>query len=622
MIDSQNHIELDGVRYRLAQDAQGQHHNVRGEPLRPPNAVTVQGESQQKFQMRPDTLLWTWTDWSGGEGRRKLKFGESDRAWELSSVRAFAEPGHLIPGYHVGITQDNTGASDLALSLTLVQGIQSLYGLDQNAANVYKWDDSLNKWGAATALTGVTNGAGPHAVGDDDNIYWIERSTNDVWSWDGSAAPTKISDTLITAFGYNGMAQTDDYIYVYRPKTGKVWEIAKTGATGIELDSWTETGILRRAPLVSLNGKVYALISQRHQTMIREITPTSAAGEGFGYEIARIEGFMGMSIWAHSGSLFILGKHEDDDDSLERTILYLVPGGEYGSLGSIRPDIALGREIGGTGRMLDHFWVQQKVGTDWPNHCLFQIDSVSGGIAMLGYDDVGDATGEYPGSIATFQGDIFWSTHEDATVKRTMRASSNRYSKDAQAVSPEHDFDLVGEKYLGSLVLGCEPLPADWTLYVDYQTDGSGTWTTGITYTTDGGTGTEVAISTDASTVEFRRLQLRVRFDYTGAGNPTTAPVVTGIEARAASAKKVNVFDLLVDLSDDKGGSYQSRSGASKADSILATCRKDTVLDFKDGYTHRDSGQYDQYDVTVDAFNVILSKPGEGVAAVTLREVV
>jgi len=66
MIDSENHISLDGVKYRLDEAAEGEHYIRAGEPLRPPNAQVVQGETGQKFQMRPDTLLWSITDWSGG----------------------------------------------------------------------------------------------------------------------------------------------------------------------------------------------------------------------------------------------------------------------------------------------------------------------------------------------------------------------------------------------------------------------------------------------------------------------------------------------------------------------------------------------------------------------------
>ena len=91
MIDSVFHVELDGVAYKLAQGAEGAHHNLSGEPLRPPNAVTVQGENSQEFQARPDLLLWNWTDWSEGEGRRKLPFTALGRSGHRNTARDFEE---------------------------------------------------------------------------------------------------------------------------------------------------------------------------------------------------------------------------------------------------------------------------------------------------------------------------------------------------------------------------------------------------------------------------------------------------------------------------------------------------------------------------------------------------
>ncbi|NIT78397.1 MAG: hypothetical protein GWN58_51200, partial [Anaerolineae bacterium] len=202
------------------------------------------------------------------------------------------------------------------------------------------------------------------------------------------------------------------------------------------------------------------------------------------------------------------------------------------------------------------------------------------------------------------------------------RADHSRYPHDSQAISPEHDFDLVSNKFLSSMVLACEPLPADWTVYVDYQLDGDGTWTNAITYTTDNGTGTSVAITTDSSTVEFRRLQMRIRFDYTGAGIASSCPVVNGVEARAVVAEKVQVFQLLLDLSSDQSAGSQSKDGASKVDSFLTTAVKATSVDYRDGYTSPRAGEWDSYDVFVDDYAVILDRPGEGFAAVTLREVI
>lgn len=620
MIDSVHHIELDGTKYRLAESAEGSHHAVRGEPLRPPNAVTVQGESSQEFQPRADMLLWNWSDWSQGEGKRKLKFGEGGRSWQLNGMRAFEEPGHLIPGYYVEVTKDSGGTNPRAHSLALVVGMDTLYGLDTNAANVYTWDGT--KWDAGASLSGVTSGASDTAVGDRDNIYWIERGTNNVWKWSGSGSPTKISNSTIPTSN-TAIAQTADYVYVYHPETAKVYEIPKTGATdGVEIDSWTEGGNYPegRNCITELDGKIYVMVTSKTKTAVREITPSSAAGTGFGAEVSTYHGFEGDAMWAHSGSLFTVGRYQTAEDN--RTVLWDTPNGERGSLGEVREDEIMLTASGGSGRMLDHFWVQEQLNGTQTNHALMQVDSVTGGMSCVAYDEVGDANGEDPQAVVAFDGDVFWSTRHDATTKRIMRARIDQYTISSSAISPEHDFDLASQKYLGSMVLSVEPLPADWTVYLDYQIDNNGTWTNAITYTTDGGTGETVAVSTDSATVEFRILQMRLRAIYTGAGVPTSAPVILAAEARAAVTEKVMVFELLVDLSDDHSAGGQSYDGASKVDNFTASAAKTTVLDFKDGYTTRAVNSYDQYDVVVDSYTVVLDRPGEGIGVLSLRETV
>lgn len=621
-VDSKYHIELDGEGYRLAQDSQGQHHSILGEPLRPPNSVTVQGLTQQTFQLRPDLVVWRISDWSGGEGQRTFDPQNPSRHWELNRVRAFEEPGHLIPGFYVEVTQNDLGGDEQE-TMTLVSGVDKLYGLDQDTGIVHIWDDTLEEWAApGTNLAGVTNGAQVNAVGDNDGVYWIERSSTNVWSWDGSAAPVQLSTGVITS-GANLIEQLGPYVYVYRPASGKVWEIPKSGATnGEEIDTWTESGKFPRGDvgIVALDGRIYVMVSARDKTSIREIVPTTAAGPGYGAEIARIQGFEGSALWAHSGSLFILGRYEETDQN--RTILYLQPGGEYGTLGQIRPGVTMNRGTGGTGRMLDHFWVQQRLnGTD-VNHAVFQIDAVTGGLACVAYDETGDATGEIPIAVIGHRGEIWWSVSTGSTNKRVMRAQPSLYQSDASAITPEHDFDLASAKYLGSLVLSTEPMPADWTVYVDYQKDNDGTWNTGITYSTTSGTGVTTAISTDSTTDEFNTLQLRIRFEYTGAGTPSTAPVVLAVEARAAVSNKVRLWELLLDLSDDHSAGKASESGSDKVDKFLASAIKATVLSYKDGYTSRKGGEFTEYDVTVDSYRVLLDRPGEGVGFIVLREVV
>src|SRR5690606_25477275 len=99
LIDSYHHIELNGVKYRLAEAVEGVHYSEAGEPLRPPNAQVVQGASSTQFQMRPDTLAWKIDDWSGGEGYRRWDPQNPSRMREIYNVDPFTVPGALRPGW-------------------------------------------------------------------------------------------------------------------------------------------------------------------------------------------------------------------------------------------------------------------------------------------------------------------------------------------------------------------------------------------------------------------------------------------------------------------------------------------------------------------------------------------
>ena len=610
-------FELNGVKYMAAEDAEGDHYVEAAEPLRPPNAVTVQGESSQKFQMRADTLLWSITDWSGGENQYKFQSRNPDRVRVLNGVRAFEKPGTLTPGYYIEDTQNN-GGSDLVEDGQLVIGAGALYLLDANTNDAFLWNDSTKRWGSGVALTGVTNGAIRTAIGDNAFIYWNEFSTQDIWKWDGSAAPVLISTAIVDA-NNSHLVSLGPFIYACSSLLGAVWEIAKTGSGTTLIDDFVDdAGVEGLSLATAMDGRIYMAIPNKGGTTVREITPTTAAGTGFGAEISRLPGFVVQSLWSHSGVLYMIGDIGTDEDA----VMYLVPGGTFGTLGLVRIGDDLGRGVGqnnGSG-LLEHYFAMSRTSGSDAQSLLFQVDSVSGGFACIGIDEDGSAKNEEVDSVAVFDGQVFFSGHQDNSTRRVMRASLDRFTKTSFTLSPWHDFELADEKILASLVLSVESLPADWTVEVDYATDNVDTFTGGITYTTTGGKGTKLRISTDASTVKFRTISIRIRMTYTGGGVPTSGPVITGVDVMALVAKPTGVWRIMLDLSDDKSGN-QGHSGAKKIANIRAAKDTQGVVDFKDGYDSRSPNSFTAYDVTVDSYVMLLSHPGEGVVQVTLKEV-
>jgi hypothetical protein len=620
-------VEINGVGYNLAEDAEGDHYALTGEPLRPPNAVTVQGEQRNRFQVRPDVLMWTLTDWSGGEGQIKYSFQAPHRWRELTGVRVFERPGTLQPGYYVEDTQITAGGGDLAIPGVLMEGGSTLFAMPHGDANdtIRVWDDTNEVWDAGTDLATGGEGAVEFGGGDGTAVYWREHNTGDLWKYNGTTL-TKLADTLASSTGAF-VYPLGNYAYDYRPHAGQVYEVAKNGTdsagAGTLIDDFSDDPALAYAEanpshvMAALDGKLYVMVLYHNATAVREITPTSAAGTGFGHEIARIPGFEGRSLSAHSGTLYLTGR---DGSSGHLTVLYLAPGGEYGSLGRVRHETDLGviTSHPAGARMLDHFFVAEN-GNGSGVHGLWQIDAVSGGMAMLAYVEGSDIDGWPIGPVA-HNGDIFWSVQHDATTDRVVRARADQYTINSEAISPWHDFDLADEKILSSLVLSVEAMPANWTVFVDYATGNVDTWTNIITYSTAGGKGTTTAVSTDSSTVKFNTLSIRVRMEYTGAGIPSSAPVVLGVDVRAQVAKQQPVFRLLLDLDDDEGRTPNALSGSKKFTNIKNAADAENVVSFKDGYADRNA--VTEYDVVIDQYAMLLSSSGEGFAAVTLREVI
>lgn len=625
MIDKYHHVEINGVKYRLAEGAEGQHYDLAAESLRPPNAVTVQGENSQKFQVRPDVLLWSLTDWSGGEGQIKYNPQHPNRWRELTGVRVFEEPGTLQPGYYVEDTQDNTGAADMAIDGVLVQAAGQLYLVEAGAAGTnkaYAWNTVTEQWDAADTLTGPTDGAYWNAVGDVDGLYFIEYQTDNIWGWDEATA-TQLDDGLLPLQPFNTLiGDLGQYLYIYHPSAGRVWELLKAGTEPETLidDLGLETSFAGSSQFAPIGGKLYLLVQDGQDATVRAITPTTAAGAGFGNEVARFNNLSAQALWAHSGIIYVYGRLT----SREQGLFYLDPqSGTYGSLGRLRPDTDLFfGSVGAShqnGEFLQHYFAVADTGEDV--EYLYQVDAVSGGMAVVAINEDGDSVGEHVIGAVAHRGDVFWSTYPGSSTKRVMRARSDQYTKSSEVVSPWHDFDLADAKILSSLTLACEALPADWTIYVDYARNGDNTWTNVITYNTTSGVGTTSAVSTDSSTVDFRTLSIRIRMVYGGAGVPTSGPIILGVDVRAQAALKVKKWRLLLDLADSHEQSDQKR-GRQKITNLQTAGDSLNVVSFKDGYYSREPGVSTEYDVVVDQYRIVLDRPEEGIGYVELLEVV
>ncbi len=628
MIDSYHHVTLNGINYRLAEDAEGQHYNQRWRPLRLQTSAVVQGEAG-KFQMRPDILQWSLTDWSGGEGLLVFHEGEGNRYHESHNVDPFDEVGKLKLAKAYEETNDE---GDVALTEigNMTKARDLLHAFDPDNDTVRTWDDANSRWSAETA--NAEGGFGTIwdtsiPAGDHLKAYNKERSQAALWSWNGSTFVEHCTDWGVTA-GEPTIVSIGDYLY-FQANTGvnaKIIEVPKFGTPPVTsktiLDLSNQGSTANLGLLCSGDNALYLAQLNADSTVMYKITPTTANGAGFAEEIMRLKGFRCTSIWYHMGVVFLGGRIGFSGDSREQVVMY-VRGSEVGVLANLRPGTASGGDVWGANEAQSfqraYFVAKYGPGDNTHEWTLFATDLISGAVAGLTVINAGE---DVPiESIITHGGDVFMSKDTQAGTNRIWRTLPSTYvdtsSLTARLDSSVNDFGLKDEKVLLSVRLQCEPLAAGDTIQLLYQINQDAVWTSIGTLTTDSSIGTTFVISTDSSSITFQNLQIRIVPSNTGTTSVT--PVITGVDIFATVARGVTEWQLMLDLSDDQGG--EGVGGAAKISNITAASAVEKVVQFDDGYENREPNDFDGHDVIIEDFDIILSNPGEGIARVTLREV-
>ncbi len=617
-------ITLNGQDYHLDESGEGQHYARSHQPLRPPNAQLVQGEAG-KFQLRPDLLQWSWTDWSSGENQIKIDPSDGGRAYILQNVNPFRRRGELALGYLAVLAQDSTGSSDFAVPGTLVKAYGSLFMVGSAVDDVFEWDGT--KFGAAEDNTSATAASDPNsAIGDQEYLFVHETGTTKIHRRTSGGTWSNHNDQC----GLTGeimMVELGSYVYIWEPLSGKVYEISKATANTATAETEIHNVPINSAInadqflMVAGDNRIYLAVSINGETYIHEIIPSSAAGTGFGTELSKVPGVTAEAVFYAGGTLFFVGYDLLPDDTVgaDRQIFYVDPEGTYGTLGSLRGytetngpstlyPVPAGGRLALSALALPGTWEDESP-TD-VRMSLFEIDQVSGGMAMTGSDGGHLGANEQATSLVYFDGKYFASL---ATKCIYWQHDTTEDGEFGWAVSPANDYGLAGEKILEKIELICSPLPAASNLQVGYSLDG-GAWTDATIVTTTNAVGGALQISTDSATKTFRSLQVRVKITPWG----TAAPVVKSVDVYARVNRRLRVWDLILDLADDTRGGH----GGAKLLTKLAAIGENTVVAFVDRYlSHNDTDGGTSLDVIVDSLAFTLDRPGEGQAHVRLVEV-
>ncbi len=635
MIDSYFHLRLNGVKYRIAEDAEGPGYDKRLTPLLVQTGQTIQGEDS-KGKLRPDILSWSITDWSGGEGLLKFNEEEANRYWLSHNVNVLDEPGKLqiAKSYQITTKQEGGNLVESGM-LTKGRSLLHLFGVDSNV--VRTWDETNLRWNTA-----VVNGVGGFGgaqyedatpTGDFSFVYAKENGVASIWSWDGTTFLEHCSD-LPSASASVAIVGLGDYLYTANVGINAgVTETSKTATplvtsttildlTGQGSDGGVSGGI---GTLVAGDNKLYYMQTNVDETVVWKITPTTANGTGFSEEILRLKGLRATSIWHHMGVVFVGGRIGFDGDARRMVVMY-IRGGEVGVLANLREGVNTAGALvaGPESQAFDtaSFLAKYGPGDNTEEWTLFTVDLISGAVAGSTVFDITDDTPIT--SLATHNGHVFFSKGSGVATKNVLRTLPTTYqdtsSLTSQLITSVNDFGLKEEKILLSVRVECEPLDNAHDYKLEYQINQDGAWVSIGTDAGNASTGTTFVVSTDSTTVIFRNLQLRITLDNNGT---TSAQLkILGVESFATVVKGVLEWPMTLELYDDTseaGG--ESSTGAAKISNIVTAGATGSVMQFDDGYGDQESGVFNAHDVTLVTYDLALTNPGEGIARVLLREV-
>ncbi len=649
MIDSKFHVELNGKKYTLAEDAEGAHYTRNREPLRAPTNGFVLGDTT-RFNLRPDISEWSLTDWSGGEGSMVFD-PENPNTYKVGyNINPFEEYGTLRLSYHCQAMTTSIGG--LAGPAGLVLARDTLYLVDfldsTDDARVYSLDSDRLNWtfvqsdtGGTTDFSGIRGG-----WGDATHLFFGGR-LDDIVRWDGTTfavyPTTSMTYLLGSVGGYiYGLTQVTSGANVHEVLAAGTPTVASTLIKNLaEMKFTPGRNIPTRFAAIAGSNALYLILNPNPtDTVLWKITPTTAAGAGFAEELLRIPGFRGLIPMYNFGILYVAGL----ENEIPVVFYYDEANGTFGVLyrNAARPTNHVDspsvnvQELGGgiAGEFSKNHFIMiggpsANDGTTWQ---LMTLDAVTGAVAggtvftpngLLDTELTGAILGRH--DVAVFKNTVF------ATISNQAEDASESYSFRKEFYtentgimeSPVYDFGLQDDKVLLGFTLITEPLAAGTSVVVKYQIDQDGSWQTAGTLSTTGANEATYLVSTDSDTKTFNNLQVRLELSNAAAGTPkNVTPVVKAIRARATVVKGVRTWKLILNATDELGA-MQNRAwdGETLISNITASADGETVIDFKDGYSRKRAGEYTAYDVVIDDYTVINDRPGEGVVHVSLREV-
>lgn len=589
MLASGAHIELAGLDLLLAEQVEEHYSHNYEDVLSPRMEITG---APGKQGVRQEILLWSFDNWSGGEGNKFYDVENPTVYYRgLCNPR---EPGELNPQPASTTGTATANATPAKIHFALAGGLLCMAsqntpavggtGHFYSSTNGTTWTDRDLDYTTGDTLTAIAS--------DGTYVYAsaFNAGTRKVRRWnatDPGTAGTQFAND-VSAGGtvkFFGMAflpiAAGGRLYGWTGKALQEFDTTAalpTSQTRVYHSGVETIGSGARGGIVTADNRVVFFYSDEGRSFIMEYGLGAQAGAKPFWEVPT--GFFMRDIAYHQGVVFVFGDYEG------KAAIWAIPlAGSPVFLGYVRPDLSVTIADGAIGLGGD-LMVTGTTGLSWV------YEPSRDAISVL--DDLRSSGRTFSG-LTTYKGKRIGGSYSGSTVT-TMQWQPDdgnpNTTVDADWISPAWDLGFPhDDKVLLGFHIVSEALGAGKSITVAYDIDETGSYTSLTALSS--GKNNYSALST-ATTFRLLRMKLTL----------TGGPSVYSITARAYLLPYLESWDLAIDLY----GSSKLKANsdlASRPDvlryNILKKKEDKAAVAFRDGYSFQKS--------TDTAINASLSDP-------------
>lgn len=632
------------------------------------NSTAIAGEIA-KQQLRPEKMLWSLTDFSGGEGS-PIYYPQNPTSYDIGSLANISNAGLLTSRTRRRVT---SVARSGGISTTAMR-----------PAGGSTWDKAVIAWGdnGLFSTTGLSWTAGTQPSpethffgGNSDGRYMVfgtlaESTSNVVLAVDGSLAIPTYADlfTGTTAINSPFVTEVLDGVWYSWGLDG-----AATPANSLAL--------LKGAGLSASTGSPSLIFSSG-------LVPSGTWGTDFWTDLEAGQGKLFFSFATPAGSIVYVSESD-----VGRTFFTSEPGFvikklvyKLGVLFLLGAQVSAGKQfasvyaiplstespinIGSPRKHKNTELAGWEVGCAGPDSNLFLADADSGKIFLYDmerdafslFDDLvnggtGDGLSFSVGTsklafLAPHGSRIFGATWAPTGVGTSLQVityddlvKENRDASQSITFSLESgEWDYGVPQELKALIgfyvtyevtdsTTASGLVANSRITVSYATDSAISATPAYTALTTITSSTAVIqkgrhfipISDADTTVKFSRLKIKITGDNNA--HAVAPPIIYSVVAEAQLMAYTETWELILQVQDEEPGSDRPRSRQQNAselrDNLLDLAINKQVVEFLDGtrYGERQGTKYTTHTVTVEDPSDFIEDNAEGFMNLTLRSV-